>query len=297
MKICNLILLAMAALGMTACNDDDFTIPAFLHVEAVKVVPPESNPITLEEGFYTSDITALYVIAHYPGAMKMDTIGLFEMPFTIPVLHEGPVDYLEFYPAVKQSGVGGALPYYSFYKPIRVSDTSLVAGDTLRFDTLSTTYAIGLSDMLMFTCFEPTEGSLPFDSVEWHRYAPEEACSGMGYASVHVPDSVLSVPFGIKQSFYVTDPTRVIYLELDTRSDMRFEVYMHAAYETGGSEHQERVMVINPSNHWQHMYINLGRTWAWFNHQPEFRLSFAALNVDGTEGDIRIDNVKLLTTL
>jgi hypothetical protein len=78
---------------------------------------------------------------------------------------------------------------------------------------------------------------------------------------------------------------------------MRFEVYMHAAYETGGSEHQERVMVINPSNHWQHMYINLGRTWAWFNHQPEFRLSFAALNVDGTEGDIRIDNVKLLTTL
>ena len=45
-----------------------------------------------------------------------------------------------------------------------------------------------------------------------------------------------------------------------------------------------------------YLYINLGRTWSWFNHNPSFKLSFAALNPYGEEGDVRIDNVKLITT-
>ena len=86
-----------------------------------------------------------------------------------------------------------------------------------------------------------------------------------------------------------------LYLELDTRSDIRFEVYMHSAYTTGGTVEQERVMVVNPSDQWRHMYIMLGKTWKYFSYNPRFSISFAALNVDGEEGDIRIDNVKLIS--
>ena len=284
-------------LSLSACTDDeDFVAPSFLHVDAVNIVAPASNPITLDPGFYTSEITALYVVAHFPGRGHVDTIGLFQLPFTVPVLYSGEVDYLEFYPAVKQSGVAGTLPFYTFYKPIHLDNLSLNSGDTLRFDTLTTTYAISLSDVLMYELFEPTEGSLLFDSVEWVKHDAQGACSGEGYAVVHVPDSLARVPFSIKRDFYVSDPTRVIYLELDTRSDIQFEVYMRSYYTTGGSPDVQRVMVVNPSDHWQHMYINLGRTWGWFNHNPDFQLSFAALNVNGKEGDIRIDNVKLLST-
>lgn len=281
----------------SACTDDkDFVPPSFLHVDAIKVVPTTSNPISLEPGFYTSDIVACYVVAHYPESSKLDSIGLFQLPFTVPVLHSGEVDYLEFYPAVKHSGVAGTLPYYTFYKPIRINSQTLVIGDTLRFDTLSTTYAISISDMQMFEPFEPTELSTLFDSIVWHKYAASEACSGQGYASVHVPDSVTNVPFSIKTDFYVADPTRAVYLELDTRSDIRFEVYMESAYTSGGATEKQRVMVVNPSENWQHMYINLGRTWSWFNHNPSFKISFAALNPYGEEGDVRIDNVKVITT-
>ena len=297
MKIRNLIYMIGLLLAFCACtDDDDFVPPSFLHVEAIKVVPTTTNPISLEPGFYTSDIVACYVVAHYPNSTNLDSIGLFQLPFTVPVLHSGEVDYFEFYPAVKHSGVAGTLPYYTFYKPIHIKGQTLVVGDTLRFDTLSTTYTIDTSDMQMFDPFEPTEISTLFDSVIWHKYARAEACTGLGYISVHVPDSVTNVPFSIKTDFYVADPNRALYLELDTRSDIRFEVYMESAYTSGGATDKQRVMVVNPTDHWQHMYINLGRTWSWFNHHPAFKLSFAALNPYGEEGDIRLDNVKVLTT-
>lgn len=297
MKIRNLIYTLGLLLTLTACTDDeDFVPPSFLHVEAFKVVPTTSSPISIDPGFYTSDIVACYVVAHYPGTNTLDSIGLFQLPFTVPVLHSGDVDYFEFYPAVKQSGLSGTLPFYSFYKPVKISNQTLVTGDTLRFDTLTTTYAITLSDMQLFEPFEPTELSTLFDSITWNKYAADEACTGQGYASVHVPDSVASVPFAIKTDFYVADPSRAVYLELDTRSDLRFEVYMESAYTSGAATDVQRVMVVNPSDNWQHMYINLGRTWAWFNHNPSFKLSFKALNPYNEEGDIRIDNVKVLTT-
>ena len=284
-------------LSLTACTDDeDFIPPSFLHVEAIKVVPTASISVSIEPGFNTSDIVACYVVAHYPGTSKLDSVGLFQLPFTVPVLYSGEVDYLEFYPAVKQSGISGTLPFYTFYNPIRINNKTFTTGDTLRFDTLSTSYAISNSDMRMFDPFEPTELSTLFDSITWHKYAPDEACTGQGYASVHVPDSVSNVPFSIKTEFYVSDPTRALYLELDSRSDIRFEVYMESAYTTGGSTDKQRVMVVYPSEKWQHLYINLGRTWSWFNHNPSFKLSFAALNPYNEEGDVRIDNVKVLTT-
>ena len=293
----SLLIAALLAFLFSSCSrDEDFVAPSFLHVEAIKVVPPTSNPISLDLGFYTSDIVACYVVAHYPETSTLDSIGLFQLPFTVPVLHSGDVDYFEFYPAVKQSGISGTLPYYTFYKPIHIKGKTLVVGDTLRFDTLSTTYAIDTSDMRLFAPFEPDVLSINFDSVTWHKYAPDEACTGLGYISVHVPDSVSNVPFAINLDFYVADPTRALYLELDTRSDIRFEVYMESAYTSGGATDKQRVMVVNPSDHWQHMYINLGRTWSWFNHNPSFKLSFAALNPYGEEGDIRLDNVKVLTT-
>ena len=297
MKIRQIIYTLCLLTAFSSCtNDEDFVPPAFLHVDSIKVVPPTSNPISVDPGFYTSDLVACFVVAHYPGTTTLDTLGLFQLPFTVPVLHSGTVEYLEFYPAVKQSGISGTLIYYTFYRPIRIDNQTLTVGDTLRLDTLSTTYAISLSDMQVFEPFEPTELSTIFDSVTWHKYAPSEACTGQGYASVHVPDSISNVPFSINADFYVSDPNRAVYLELDSRSDIRFEVYMESAYTSGGATDKQRVMVVNPSSHWQHMYINLGRTWSWFNHNPSFRLSFAALNPYNEEGDVRIDNVKLITT-
>lgn len=287
---------------LTACETaDEYGEPSFLSIGAVVLEPTPGLSYTTRPGFCTADIVSCYVEAYFKGGSKVETLGLFELPFTVPVLHDAELEYLIVSPAIKISGISGMQSYYPFYTRDTLRNLTLAIGDTLRIDTARVRHRVGREGIRLFEPFEyspetPNEASLTLDSIIWHRNAPADACSGNGYASVHVPDTLHSVPFSINRDFTVVDPTSIIYLELDSRSDLPFEVYMHSRYTSGGAIEKQRVMVVNPSDHWQHIYINLGRTWVWFNSHPEFRISFAALNVGGQEGDIRIDNLKLLTT-
>lgn len=300
MKLRHMALLGALVVLTTGCeHPDEFVAPSFLHVESIGLVPPEQNAITLEPGFYTSDIVAAYVAAHYPGASAVDTLGLFELPFTIPVLHSGEVDYIDIYPAVQQSGSSNALPFYTFYNRIHISDTTLTSGDTLDLGALTTTYNITRSDVLMYEMFEPTEGSLLFDSVmQWRPQSPDEACTGLGYGYVTVPDSVYALDFSIDRDFQVVDATKLIYLELDSRCDpnLEYRVYMESSRIRGANTERADVMAIRGSEDWVHLYVNLGRTWAYFNYNPDFRISFTAIKTGQTGGEVRMDNVRLLTT-
>jgi hypothetical protein len=285
----------LMALLMAGCTDD-MVLPSFIHVEAINLVPPTEGAITLEPGFYTSDIVAVYAVAHYPGEATVDTLGLYRLPCDIAVLHSGQAEYINLYPAVEQSGSALALPFYTFYNRIHIENVTLTTGDTLNLGTLTTTYNPH-NNVLMYEMVEPTEGSLLFDSVmEWRQVAPEEACSGLGYGFVPVPDTVYARQFGIDRDFVVTDASKLLYLEFDTRSDMPFEVFMETSEIRGGNPTLFSVMTVRPSTEWVHIYVNLGRTWSYVNHNPDFRIQFVAENEDGISGEVRLDNVRLLTT-
>lgn len=300
----NLALLLLLLPLVAGCErNSDFTPPSFLHVEAIKLVPPAQNAITMEDGFYTSDIVAAVVYVRRKDSQHLDTIGHFRLPLTVPILYSGDVDYIDIYPAVKQSGSATILPAYPFYNRIRLTDTAITSGDTLWFDTLTTTYNITRSDVLMYELFEPTEGSLLFDSVmQWRPQSPDEACSGRGYGYVPVNDSTYTVTFGIDRDFSVVnpqthqvDPTRNVYLELDARSDVDFELFMEGAYINGSTTSRVEVMTVYKSEDWVHLYINLWRTWKELNYCTTFRLSFTAINDELVNGEVRLDNIRLLT--
>lgn len=293
----NLLTLGLLAFVLTACTDD-FEPPAFLHVDGVSIVAPSQNAFTQDSGFYTSNIVAAYAVAHYPGASSVDTLGLFRLPFTVPVLHNGPVDYIEIYPAIPYSGIMSTLPYYPFYTRIHIGDTTLHSGDTLNLGTLQTTYDPLVDYPLIYEAFEPNEAGLLLDSVEWIRHDREGARSGEGYGRVHVDPGVAHVDFAINTGnfFVVTDPTKLVYLELDIRSDLTTAVSMTSRRSSGANLDTRQVMNINPADRWTHLYINLGTTWADFNHHPEFKISFSALNTTGEGGDVYLDNLKILTT-
>lgn len=291
--------LLTAALAVAACGgDEDFVAPSFLHVDAMTLVPSAANPISPEPGFYSSEITSCYVEALYKGSNKMELLGLYQLPFTTPILHNGEVEYLVFRPVVKISGISGMQTYYTFYARDTVRALTFRSGDTVRLDTLRTTYSIRSSNVKMFESFEPTQVSTLLDSVEWIKHDPEGTLWGEGYGVVRVADTTLFVPFSITQpiEIYTSPGSSIVYLELDHRSDLPFEVYMVAQQMSGGSITTERVMMVNPSEKWQHMYITLGRTWQWFNYPTTFRLIFRALNTDGTGGCVRLDNVRVVTT-
>ena len=293
------VVLTLAALLLAACKEKDFTPPSFLTVEGINVDITDEDPLSYNMGFYRSDIVAAYVVAHYPESMSVDTVGLFRLPFTTPILYNGQADYIDIYPAVEQSGVSGTLPYYTFYDRIHLTaadSTTFASGDTLNLATLTTHYS-PYTHKLFYASFDHDEGSVRFDSVFATVTSSEEACTGDGYGEMTVTTADLMKNFAITgDPFSVSDPSSIIYLELDSRSDVRLQVYMHSAYVNGGAEDVLPVMVIMPTDEWQHMYINLGKTWSYFNHHATFKLSFTALNTDGIEGKVRLDNVKLLTT-
>lgn len=290
----------LAAVMSVGCSDDEFTAPSFLHVDGIEVAKADEDPISDNDGFYLSDIDAVYVVAHYSGRPAVDTIGLFRLPFTTPILYDGQAEYIELYPAVEQSGISGAMPYYTFYQRIRLTaadSTTLHSGDTLDLGTPETHYS-PYTRKLFYSSFDNDDGSTRFDTALHVVKDAAEACSGDGYGRMHIGANQATASFAIANDdpFEVNDPSSIIYIELDTRSDIRLQVYMHSAYVAGGAEDVIPVMVINPTDDWQHMYINLGKTWTHFNHHATFKLSFTALNTDGIEGDIRIDNVKVIST-
>lgn len=291
----------LALMLLASCGKDaDFTAPAFLHVDGIAL--RQTPSITTNEGFYTHDIVAAYVVAHYPGRSSVDTIGLFRLPFTIPMLYDGKAEYIDIYPAVEQSGISGALPYYTYYYPIHhtaADSTTLRTGDTLNLGIDTTAYRPHpyVDSLQLFESFERPRAHISFSSVlEWIDDDAAGACTGSGYGHLSVSPSDEMVTFEATDTFAVLDPGKIIYLELDIKSTLPLSVYMRASSREGEASDRLPVMTINPIDHWQHLYINLGRTWAYFNHPKTFQLSFSAVDENGTGGTIDIDNVKLITT-
>ncbi len=313
-KVRNALVCCLVAMLAVGCTDDaDFVAPAFLHVDAIDLLSPaycqtsDGNlEIITDTGFTTSNIVAAYVLAYFKDSKKHDSVGLFRLPFTVPILPSGELEYLRIYPAIPQSGQMVFLPYYTYYNYITIDDTTLVSGDTLNLGRLSTTYDKMSDFPLLFESFEPIGRTLKLDTVEWVRNDPAGARCGSGYGRVHLTPDQESYDFEVNMGhqfsgldFYVNTSKKIplLYLELDIKSQLELQVNMQAPYREGGNPSTVEVMRIYPTgDKWVHMYVNLGRTWSWFNHSNIFSITFSALNLQGIDGELLIDNVKLQTT-
>lgn len=299
MKRSKIYLFGLLACLMAACGTDDLPTPSFLRVEGIRLEPPASGAIVLDSGFYLSDIRSAYITLRREGSRRLDTLGLFPLPFTTPVLYSGAVEAIEIFPAVRQNGQANALPYYTFYKEITRQNLTLAAADTLNLGTLTTTYDITQQDVFLFEPFEPTEGSLRFDSVmQWANDDVSNARSGRGYGYITVPDSVSQLTtVTIGDGFYLTDPAKLLYVEFDIRSEVELNVGLLIPPAAGGPEEEFSAVTVRPSEGWIHMYINLGRTRSQSNNYTSpFHFYMKALNVSGSGGTAYIDNVKIITT-
>ncbi|MBQ6068482.1 MAG: hypothetical protein IJK84_03170 [Bacteroidales bacterium] len=306
---------AVAVLMLLAFNSckkfqGDVTVPAFIHIGSIDVVRQSVNAPSNEDGFYTSNIDVVELVCFFEGDESETRLGAFELPCTVPILRHGKMKYLTINPAVKLGGVSGAHIDYPFYQPIRLEDVPLSAEDTTylgTFDEASGDYKLytsyyskGSMLRVLAECyFEPTSFSTCFDSnMTWVTNDPAGACTGQGYGKVHVPDSMRLFSFGFTDSTEF-DPgnSRVLYMELEYKTDLPLYVHMLGYSTTEGSTITSKsVMCINPKNQWNKMYVNLGRTWSQFYYRTPIRVYFQAVNEEGVEGDILIDNIKVICT-
>ena len=303
---------ALTLLTFSSCKQfqGDVTVPAFIHIGSIDVVRQAHNAPSNEDGFYTSAIDAVELICYFEGDAAETRLGAFELPCTVPVLRHGKMKYLTINPAVKQGGVSGTRITYPFYQPIQLEDVPLTALDTTclgTYDEASGRYLLhthyypkGNRLKVLAECyFEPTSFSTCFDSnMTWVMGDPAGACTGQGYGKVHIADSVSIFTFGFNDSTEF-DPadSRILYMEIEYKTDLPLYVHMLGFSTTEGSTVTSKsVMCINPKDHWNKLYINLGRTWSQFNYRVPIKVYFQVVNDQGAEGDILIDNIKVLTT-
>ena len=303
---------AAILLTLSACKkfQGDVTVPAFIHIGSIDVVRQAYNAPSNEEGFYTSDIDVVELVCYFEGDVAETRLGAFELPCTVPVLRHGRMKYLTINPAVKQNGVSGTHIDYPFYQPIKLEDVPLTAEDTTflgTFDESTGTYRLhthyypkGERLRVLAECyFEPTSFATCFDSnVTWVASDPAGACTGQGYGRVHIGerDSIFNFGFTDSTEF---DPgsARILYMELEYKTDFPLYVHMLGFSTTEGSTITSKsVMCINPKDRWNKMYVNLGRTWSQFVYRTPISVYFQVVNEKGVEGDILIDNIKVITT-
>ena len=303
-----LLLAALTMLTISSCKkfQGDVTIPAYIHLDRVDIVPQSHNAPSLQTGFYSSDIDAVYVVAYAEGSMKEDTLGTFQLPFTVPVLHYGDYKYIRLYPVIKIDGVSGLRTYYTALLPIELNNVHLAADSVTnlgRYDAdLQQYYVEGnyktrdVMQVLMEDYFEPTDFSTNFDSnLVWVADDPAGACTGKGYGRIHLADTDATATVTINREFSPSS-ANALYLELDYKSDVSFYIHM-LGYQTNasGNTTSNSVMCLYPSAKWQKMYIMLGRTWSQFYYNVPIALYLQAVNVDGRGGDVLLDNVKLIS--
>lgn len=306
-KTTSTVLALLTLLTFSSCNkfEGAVTVPAFLHLDAIDIVPQSQNAPSVEEGFYSSMVDCVQLVCYFEGDEAETNLGTFQLPCTVPVLRHGEMEYLTVVPCVKQNGIASTRIEYPYFQRQHIEGLRLAPDSVTNIGTLDTatgryilkSYYHTLDRLGIVTedYFEPTSFATHFDStLIWVKDDPAHACTGQGYGKVHVTSDQTTLRFYIPEE-YTLDNTKYLYLEMDYWADMLFEVYL-TGFETSSSNASTMsVMKIYPNSHWQKIYINLGKAWSQFNYNNPIAVSFAALNTEGIEGDVRIDNIKIVT--
>lgn len=289
--------------------DGDITIPAYLHLDSLAVAQQSVGAPSTDAGWYTSDIESVQLVAYFAGDGAETNLGTFQLPCNVPVLRYGAIDYLRVVPVVKQNGISQTRIQYPYYADTTLRGLTLSQGATTyigQHDAAANRYwmpiyykPLSLITQLVYEPFEPLATSIVFDTsvsgVQWVDDDQAGARTGSGYLKISTPAESNNINFAIKNKFTVSDPTKIVYLEMDYRTDVHLQIGMTSAYTGGGATSTTWAMTLYPRKEWGKIYINLGKVWAQFNHHEEFSVVFATLNTSGNGGDTYIDNLKIIT--
>lgn len=308
MKRHTLIILTALALAtmVTSCKQEGPEIPVFLHLDKVSVLHPTDGTTAIYgDAFLTSEIDGVNIKCKFEGVDTTANLGTFLLPCTVPLLTDrSKIKEITIYPIVKQNGISGSHIWYRFYTPY-VDSNIVVAPDSITNIGVQGTDGLWNIDVRYRTTqqmnilktewFEPVQLSVAFDSVVERVNDASMARSGNGFGRVHFTPTDTTMTFFIKDVLTETDPTADLYLEMDYWTDTKLDVGMQSHEALSNNTALAGCVTLYPNDHWQKIYINLGRTWGHFNYYKEFRVAFTLLNEGRKSGDVRIDNVKVLS--
>ena len=277
-------LLFIGTCFVTSCDEltEVEPTPAYIHVNNIDLIT------TGAQGSDSHKITDAWLFANN------QLIGVFELPFTAPVLVDGDTE-VEIFAGTSENGIASAREVNPFYERFRVNK-NLERGEV---DTLFP--VVGYSSNAEFVFIESFENSNLFGEdldgssitrIElWQSGAFEGNRSGRIFLETGA--SIFEAATSNLFTLPIDEISNPIYLELNYKNEIPFEIGVI------GVVNNEKIATtyvvgINPKDTWNKVYLDLTSAAILMNadfYQIAIR---SALPTTESTGEILLDNIKLL---
>ncbi len=281
----------LTAFLVNSCSlfDRKEELPAFLAISEFEL---EVGPF---QGSSSSNITEVMV------SIDGTTLGLFELPATIPILANGTKEVL-FTAIIKQNGVSTDRVSYPLYSSF-ITDVNFTPLDTaLIVPTI--TYFEGLefwteefTSSIDFEESEESEGRLVLVSGELAFADPTPGISGNPSSAIIELESDENYFFAETEENFELPFGQPVFVELNYASNHPFKIGARASVQT--AEAIEDLVIILPSSEtdqvWKKIYINVTNFVAENPGANEFEI-YITLNRSNSYPNpkVYLDNVKVV---
>ncbi|MBO7481418.1 MAG: hypothetical protein J6T63_04825 [Bacteroidales bacterium] len=293
-----LLLAFMFALAFCSCKENDPLegVPAYIRVE--KAIIDITDPA---QGSALHNISDCWLYAQSKEGEKLDLIGIFEVPFEVPVLSTGNVR-VEIEPGIKTSGLDADREVYTMLTNYYV-DTLLIP-DSIMVLTPHYSYRQGVNFILVES-FDQLGSKFEKADSSTYDFSVTQEGALEGYSmKIEIPQDDYSGHFECRTAnVYPISENGVTFLEMSYKCNDYFNFGMFGVVEsaTATSGVRENVITLYPTDgKWKRIYINLNYAVTNTNSNcGQFQPFYTAIRIDtlspvGQNSEIFIDNIKLL---
>ncbi len=253
-------------------------IPTYVKVDSFGIDPTQAIGTTSQK------ITAVW--AYWNGR----TIGVFDLPATIPVLAREQGE-LMLRPGVTFAGVSSMLVPYPFLR----SDTMMLnpaPGEEFSFTPVTRYFP----DSLLNTLIEDFESGNGFELVSGDTILNKVSDPSLvfeGDYSGHIQFIDQAFALYVLKTEFTAIPSREIYIELNYRCSMPFEIGITTTNSTGQNI-EYYIAGFNPKEEWNKIYIGLQEFLAAYPNRP-YRILLRVASETPTNGYVTLDNLKVIS--
>jgi hypothetical protein len=263
----------------------DQTVPAYLKIDTAFL-----NTYYPSEGSKSQKITDVWIY------INDNIAGTFELPAMFPILAEGPNE-LEIRPGIKINGISSTRVPYPFYKPFVISDFEFVPDSVLEIKSVELSYYYDL----VFAWKEDFEsGGISIeenpasDTVIMkvaRENSPDPGTKNAGAIYLTAERPIYSG--ATYQSYEMPKQGSPVVLEMDYKTNNYLNTGLLIRDPAGYVK--VPLVIVNHSDKWNKIYINLGPNLSLHSQASEFRVYFeAGLDKDKSSSTILIDNLKII---
>ena len=258
-------------------------VPAYINIHKVEFVSTPGKNV----GSLSHKITDAWIY------IDNNPVGVFEIPFTVPALYEGPHN-VKIRAGIMQNGIAATrliYPFYSDYDTVInfVPEQSVVINPVFRY-----------VDDAKFSIIEDFEGSSlklersgNSDTTLVHVTNNSIAFEGNGCGKGIIDDNKSLFEI-VSIDNYSLSKNSPVYLEINYKTDIAFSSGFYAN-EPGQINQYSSGLSINPVEEWNKIYVDMTTAINSSSNASTFKLYIGALkNIDGTTRTLYLDNVKLV---